>query len=258
MTSAKSSPDQIYSNNFYSGQAERSYQSALQFTPLVYSLFPFIKSVADVGCGVGTTLKAWTDTIGENASVLGIDGNKVDSSFFYIPSENLIQADITSNNAFGMIEGPFDLVESLEVAEHLDESKAEFFIQNLTSLSDIVLFSAAAPFQGGTHHVNEQAPAYWAALFKKYNYVCFNILRDKIWDNQKIAWWYCQNMMLFVQKEKVFLLEEQGYTSTECPKLYYHSRCVSSRLEAHERRRNTFVRRFTRKVEGAIKRFFRG
>lgn len=149
MTSAKSSPDQIYSNNFYSGQAERSYQSALQFTPLVYSLFPFIKSVADVGCGVGTTLKAWTDTIGENASVLGIDGNKVDSSFFYIPSENLIQADITSNNAFGMIEGPFDLVESLEVAEHLDESKAEFFIQNLTSLSDIVLFSAAAPFQGG-------------------------------------------------------------------------------------------------------------
>ena len=31
-------------------------------------------------------------------------------------------------------------------------------------LGPLVLFSAAAPHQGGAHHVNEQWPAYWAGL----------------------------------------------------------------------------------------------
>lgn len=55
---------------------------------------------------------------------------------------------------------PFDVAESLEVAEHFEAKYAQNFINLLTSLSDIIIFSAAIPLQGGTHHVNEQPPAY--------------------------------------------------------------------------------------------------
>jgi hypothetical protein len=34
------------------------------------------------------------------------------------------------------------------------------------NLGPVVLFSAAIPYQGGTHHVNEQWPEYWAGNFE--------------------------------------------------------------------------------------------
>ena len=49
----------------------------------------------------------------------------------------------------------FDLVVSLEVAEHLPSECAETFVDSLTGLGPIVLFSAAIPHQGGTNHANE-------------------------------------------------------------------------------------------------------
>jgi hypothetical protein len=48
----------------------------------------------------------------------------------------------------------FDLVVSLEVAEHRPAHCAEDFVSTLTGLGSVVLFSAAAPHQGGEHHVD--------------------------------------------------------------------------------------------------------
>ncbi len=112
---------------------------------------------------------------------------------------------------------PFSIAQSLEVAEHLYAEYAENFVRTLTSLSDIILFSAAIPHQGGTHHVNEQPPAYWADIFKKYDYVCFDIVRPKVWENTKIAHWYRQNIMLYVHKGKAEIFETLGYKITPKP-----------------------------------------
>lgn len=106
---------------------------------------------------------------------------------------------------------PFDLVESLEVAEHLEKQYAENFVELLTKFSDIILFSAAIPYQGGTNHFNEQPPQYWAEIFKKFDFVCFDILRTEIWDNQKIACWYRQNTMFYVHKSKAYIFENLGF-----------------------------------------------
>lgn len=105
-------------------------------------------------------------------------------------------------NNISIIEGikPFCLAQSLEVAEHLDMFYAENFIDLLTNLSDIVLFSAAIPFQSGTHHINCQPPQYWADKFAARGYDCYDILRPKFWGDEKIAWWYWQNSFLYVHK----------------------------------------------------------
>ncbi len=63
------------------------------------------------------------------------------------------------------------------------------------------LFSAAVPYQGGTHHINEQWPGYWINHFEQHGYLALDCLRDKVWLNDHVDWWYCQNMLLFCLPE---------------------------------------------------------
>ena len=108
----------------------------------------------------------------------------------------------SSPNDLAMLSKPFELAQSLEVAEHLDHIFAANFVKLLTSLADVVLFSAAIPYQGGVCHINEQPPAYWAELFAKQGYVCLDFLRPSIWGDESVLWWYRQNLLVFVHKDR--------------------------------------------------------
>src|SRR5262249_42763660 len=46
-------------------------------------------------------------------------------------------------------------------------------------------------------HVNEQWPAYWARLFAALGYVPIDCLRRQLWDDERVEWWYAQNILLF-------------------------------------------------------------
>ena len=96
----------------------------------------------------------------------------------------------------------YDLAISIEVAEHIEPGNAEEFVRLLTGLSDTVLFSAAIPGQGGTGHVNEQWPEYWAALFRASGYGAMDCLRTKIWDDAQIPFWYRQNCLIFAAQRR--------------------------------------------------------
>ena len=203
---------EIYNETFYDAQAQDSYQSARNLLPYVNKIFA-PKSVVDIGCGVGTWLKAWAD-INPHIQIAGVDGNEVDSQMYFIPSEcykcvdltqyyATLSKEITQHFAKTGGEKPFDLAQSLEVAEHLDEGYADNFVALLTSLSNIILFSAAIPYQGGTHHVNCQPPAYWAKKFAQYDFECYDILRMKFWDNNAIASHYRQNSLIFIHKSGI-------------------------------------------------------
>ena len=86
---------------------------------------------------------------------------------------------------------------SLEVAEHLPESAADTFVKTLTNLSDNIIFSAAIPSQGGQNHINEQWHTYWIEKFEKRGFYCHDLIRTHIWNNEKVDWWYKQNMFFF-------------------------------------------------------------
>jgi trans-aconitate methyltransferase len=187
----------IYDSAFYSTYESDSIESAREILTIVKTLVN-PKSVVDVGCGIGTWLKVWRDF--GVYEITGIDGDYVIRENLLIPPERFKAMDLT---APGDPVARFDLVQSLEVAEHLPAESAESFISFLCCLGPVVLFSAAIPYQGGTDHINEQWPEYWAALFKKHSYVTVDAIRDRVWTNPKVAYYYAQNALLFVHVDHV-------------------------------------------------------
>lgn len=184
----------VYDDIFYKTQKDGSRQSAKEIIPLVLELI-HPKCVIDVGCGVGT----WLSVFKENGieDIWGVDGNWVDKEMLQISKERFLSFDL--RKPFRM-DRQFDLVVSMEVAEHLPNECAEIFVDSLTKLSPVILFSAAAPFQGGIHHVNEQWPDYWVEYFQKRRYVVIDCIRKKVWQNDKVLWWYAQNILMFIRQ----------------------------------------------------------
>lgn len=149
------------------------------------------RSVLDVGCGIGTWLHVF-----EKEGVtdyLGVDGDYVNKSLLKIPSEKFLAHDLTQKLNLGR---KYDLAISLEVAEHLPEVSANTFVESLTRHADVIIFSAAVPGQNGQNHKNENWPDYWAKKFAQHGYHFHDVIRPIIWDNDKIDWWYRQNIFL--------------------------------------------------------------
>ncbi|MCT7950537.1 class I SAM-dependent methyltransferase [Ancylothrix sp. C2] len=186
---------ELYTKNFYEWQQEGSLLSARETIPLVLEYIQ-PQSVADVGCGVGTWLSVFKELGVKDC--LGMDGEYVDMTMLKISPSEFLARDLKKPLE---INRKFDLAVSLEVAEHLPENCAENFVYSLTELAEVVLFSAAIPFQGGDGHINEQWQDYWVTLFEKKGYVVVDCLRDKIWNNEKVKAWYAQNLFFFVRQE---------------------------------------------------------
>lgn len=186
---------QSYTKSFYEELHSGVKKSAEAIVPLVLELTQ-AQSVVDVGCGTGTWLSVFQQYGVKH--ILGIDGEYVNSDLLEIPQEKFLP--INLEQPFELDE-KFDLVVSLEVAEHLPEEIAESFVNCLVQLGPVVLFSAAIPFQGGVNHVNEQWPDYWMNYFQEQGYVAIDCLRKEAWQNQKIEYWYAQNLLLFVDQK---------------------------------------------------------
>jgi SAM-dependent methyltransferase len=186
-----------YSKSFFAGQQSGSKRSAEAIVPMAMDLLK-PKSVVDVGCGVGTWLSVFQSH--GAAEILGIDGSYVDLQSLHIQPEHFQSHDLTKPLRQ---DRSFDLVVSLEVAEHLPASAAATFVRSLVSLGPVILFSAAIPHQGGTHHVNEQWPEYWAELFKEQGYQVIDCLRHRIWKNRNVDWCYAQNILIYARQTAI-------------------------------------------------------
>jgi SAM-dependent methyltransferase len=193
-----------YDHSFFSGISAGSRRSATRVLPIVQG-FAEIGSILDVGCGAG----AWLNSALRLGvpDVLGVDGTYVDLKQLEIPQQRFIAADLAGLTPAALRADPrvgarrFDLVMSLEVAEHLGPEHAAAFVDLLCDMGPLVLFSAAIPYQGGTDHRNEQWPSYWAELFAKRGFVAIDAIRGAIWDDTHVEWWYRQNTLLYASAE---------------------------------------------------------
>ncbi len=184
-----------YDKGFYEYQGDGSRVSAREVVPFILELVQ-PASVVDVGCGLGTWLSVFKEHGIER--ILGVDGEYVDKTLLQIPLPRFSSRDLKQPLA---LDEKFDLAVSLEVAEHLPKECSGIFVDSLTRLAPIVLFSAAIPFQGGTHHINEQWPDYWVALFREKGYEAVDCIRKRFWQNDNVEWWYAQNALLFVRRD---------------------------------------------------------
>ena len=192
----------IYDPTYYAYINRGALRSAAAVLPVVANQFP-VTSVVDFGAGQCAWLSAWR-RMGVD-DVLGVDGAYVDQSALLIPAAHFATHDLARPVRLGR---RFDLVQSLEVAEHLPAQAAETFIDNLVAHGDVVLFSAAAPGQGGEYHVNEQPYDYWRRLFAARGYVATDVVRPEIARDPTVEPWYRYNTFVFVHERKLGELKD--------------------------------------------------
>jgi SAM-dependent methyltransferase len=149
-------------------------------------------SVLDVGCGVGLWLREFV-AVGVT-DIQGVDGAWVPRERLAIPHQAFRAHDLSQPVRFGR---EFDLVLSLEVAEHIPAEASDRFLDTLVAHGPTVVFSAAIPGQGGFQHVNEQVQDYWIERFRARGYVAYDVIRPLIWNDPAVPYYYAQNMLVF-------------------------------------------------------------
>lgn len=182
-----------YKDDFFAYIEQGASRSAQVIVPLIRTLLG-VESVLDVGCGQGVWLRVWQDC--GTADAVGVDGTYVDKSRLAIPADQFVERDLSQPFS---LDRRFDLVQSLEVGEHIADERADTFVSNLVAHGDVILFSAAIPGQGGEFHVNEQPYTYWRDKFVAHGFRTFDWLRPRVYGLTAIEPWYRYNTLVFAR-----------------------------------------------------------
>lgn len=184
----------VYDQKFIRYAANSSRYGASKVIPVLLSALD-VGSVLDVGCAGGGWLSEWRRA--GIADVFGVDGAYVELADLEIEPELFRAADLAHPFELGRT---FDLVQSLEVAEHIDEMASSVFVSNLVKHAGrYILFSAAVPGQGGEYHVNEQPYDFWRKRFAENGFSAYDFVRPRIAADNRISFWYRYNIILFVR-----------------------------------------------------------
>lgn len=119
------------------------------------------KRVIDVGCGTGEMIEELRN---RGCDVRGLEYSQ--AALDYCKTKSLIVSKFDIEKSHFHENGEFDVAITLEVAEHLPERVADRFVDILTQLAPVIVFTAARPGQEGLDHVNCQPPSYWKAKFQ--------------------------------------------------------------------------------------------
>jgi hypothetical protein len=188
-------PNVKYSHDFYSDMKKASADS---YSFLATWIFNYCspKSAIDWGAGTGELLMALQ--ISHNVRVRALEGHWIKELPTSLPK---IYYEFRDLRFPFKLEEKFDVAICLEVAEHLEDEYAQTLIDGICNSSDLIFFSAAIPYQGGTSHVNEQWPIYWAEKFHQAGFVLAHDPREELWDNPEVAAYYKQNLLIFERSE---------------------------------------------------------
>jgi hypothetical protein len=191
-----------YNDRFFEYVNSGAILSAKRILPLLTKELN-IKSVLDVGCAQGAWLSIWKQ-LGVN-DILGLDGDYVNKDKLLIKKDEFCSQDLTLPFTLNR---KYDILQCLEVAEHLPEKSANTFVQTLTKHSDLILFSAAPKGQGGDNHINEQDYEYWRQIFAFNGYRVFDYIRPLVITDPKIEEWYKYNTFLYCSNSSFSTLPE--------------------------------------------------
>lgn len=177
-----------YKPEFYNKLKKTGYDFAEIIIPML-QLKKKIKTVLDVGCGNGSFLLKCMEL---GLRVRGYDEKHV-MKFLLIPEHKFTVKNL--QNKFE-VKDKYDLVVTLEVAEHLYEIYKDNFVDSLCAAGDMILFSAAQIGQSGIHHVNCQPLEYWIKEFQKRGFIYDEIFTKQI-RLLDVHGWYRLNSILF-------------------------------------------------------------
>jgi cyclopropane fatty-acyl-phospholipid synthase-like methyltransferase len=187
-----------YDKNYYKERHHWTQNSVLAITSLIFQKYK-PNSVLDLGCANGS----WLSTILKEYQIddiCGVDGHCIEIDSLLIPKSKFKRHNLEK---VYLPNRKFDLVVSMEVAEHLDSKFADNFVTSLTNAGDLIVFSAAIPLQGGTNHYNEQQQSYWKKKFQQKGFASIDYIRPKIWELDNVRTDYKQNTFLYINETKL-------------------------------------------------------
>jgi cyclopropane fatty-acyl-phospholipid synthase-like methyltransferase len=186
----------IHANGYWEGleaSSQHVYDSKLGDSLTNFFLTEKVKSVVDLGCGMGNYVKTFRLN---NINAIGFDGNPNTPEL----TNNLCKIlDLSIPKQF---DEPFDWVMSLEVGEHLPPQFEDIFIHNLhnNNKSGIVL-SWAIKGQGGHGHFNEQNNDYIKSKICDLGYINDIEIENKLREDSTLRWF--KNTIMVFRKLKV-------------------------------------------------------
>jgi hypothetical protein len=196
----KSARSAAYPDSFYDARSDGSGRSADAVLDVLASLGlgPWPR-VVDVGCGRGDWLNACVRR--GATSAVGIDGAWNAGAFDPAGPVQFRSCELATASSAGLSslagDGRFDLAISVETLEHVPQVAGAAVIEALVSWSDLVVFSAAIPGQGGRDHQNEQWQSHWATEFARYGYAPYDLVRPALWGRSDVESWYRQNVLVY-------------------------------------------------------------
>ncbi|HUT01569.1 MAG TPA: class I SAM-dependent methyltransferase [Phycisphaerae bacterium] len=194
--------DAIYDKKYYARNVESSASRSASTIAdsIMADLAP--QRVIDVGCGTGALLSVLRD---RGCEVEGIENSSAALEYCRDRHLDVTRLDLESD----VLDHPgtFDVVISMEVAEHLPEKVASRYVGLLASLGSAIVFTAATPGQGGTDHVNKQTPLYWIRKFQSCGFTHDELLstrwRETWRASSLVERFYWKNIMVFRHTDKL-------------------------------------------------------
>jgi len=186
----------IYDATFFAewGKANEPYVRSAEIITdvLLAELAP--KRIADIGCGCGV----YAHLFGRRGvEVFALDGTTPPPDHSFPVPVHVQDLTVPFENSWGR----FDFVLCLEVAEHIPEGLSDAFLDNLARFSDTIVMSAAAPYQGGHHHVNEQPKRYWVKRLAERGYAYNRPRTGRIVEKARLApiplMWMAQQLSVY-------------------------------------------------------------
>jgi SAM-dependent methyltransferase len=192
------SHDELYDVPYFTAVDRHARMSAPAIAASIDGDFSPVR-VLDVGCGTGALL---AELRARGIMAHGLEYSQ--AALDYCESRGLTVRRVNLEQTVPPdLGGGYDVVVSMEVAEHLPANVADRFVSLLSQSERVVVFTAAVPGQGGSDHVNEQPHSYWIAKFAQHGFR-HDGERSQRWRSGwracGVTWYYIQNLMIFVKR----------------------------------------------------------
>lgn len=191
----KSHMEAIYSERYFAAEEAWTEPSAKEVVDIVLARFP-VKSLVDVGCGSAVYLRYFQQA---GLDIKGYEGSAAAIRRAQVEPTLIEQVDLTQPLKPAR---RYHMAICFEVAEHLPLAASDTIVESLIALSDLILFSAAQPGQGGVDHINEQPCAFWQAKFEARGYALDRAATDALraaFGKQGSVWWLEKNLLVLTR-----------------------------------------------------------
>lgn len=146
-------------NNYFQQIIDEETEQAQRLAQLLIDMYR-PKTVADYGCATGLYLEPFAAA---GIEVIGYDNAEPALALTKLPDQVHL-TDLTQDLELKET----DLSISLEVLEHIEARDAVKVAGTIAKHSNILVFSAAHPGQGGEGHINCRTREYWEGVFNAY------------------------------------------------------------------------------------------